>query len=692
MKNDKHKTSLSHAHCSIEESPHSHTEHSSCGCHEEHSHKETCHCTAHSHSEHPGECSCHHGEEKYPLLPIFITLPLLLICLLFDKVLQPEWFMGFVRLFSYFIALFPVVWNPLREGFELLFKRGDLFNEIILMLVATIGAFAIGEYAEAIILMLLYSLGEYFEHKASEKARGSISSLIDSRPERVVRITAQGLEESIAPELCAIGDIIQMKPGERVAFDGVLLTENATFDISALTGESLPLDLTKGAEIQAGAIVLGHPSQIAIAKPYGESTLARILQQVEDASENKPQKERFIRRFSRGYTPAVFALALLTVLIPYLWSLFVPDYSFIFKDWFYIALVLLVTSCPCALIISIPLSYFSGVGAASRYGLIFKGARFLEILPRIKKFIFDKTGTLTKGRFIVTRVEHQLSSEDLKTIHHYVFNLEEQSTHPIAKAICKYLSSQANLENASLFTEREEIPGMGMVATTSDKDTILVGNKKLLEYFEVDTSRLPLLNGDETAIYVAKNRNYECCYILRDDLKEHALFAVSSLQEEGASVTILSGDSPSVVKAVGDKLHTDEALGGLLPQDKITHTKRLAEDGVVAFVGDGINDAPVMALCDLSFAMGGIGSDAAIEAADVVIQSDDPSLVVKAVKIARKTNKVAWQNIIFSLGVKGVVMILAYLGISTLVMAIFADVGVTLLAVLNAVRLLHTRF
>lgn len=679
-----------------------------CNCTSTKNHKEdthTCH-EGHSHScreEHKHSCSCEnaqhfsistHEEHSHEgggqsLLLVFSTFILLASAFILDKWIQPTWFSEPVRFVWYLATLLLVSYPVLREGGELIFKRGDFFNEIVLMLVAVVGAFVIGEYAEAVMLMLLYTLGEYFEHKASEKARGSISALIDSRPKTVVRLTGNGSEE-ISPKQCKVGDLLQLVPGERVALDGMLISEHGTFDTSALTGESLPVDLGKEASIAAGAIVQSHPVTIRVSKPYGESTLARILEQVEKSSANKPRTERFIRRFARFYTPAVFALSLLTVLIPFLIGVASPHFDFVFRDWFYIALVVLVTSCPCALIISIPLSYFSGIGAASKHGLIFKGARFLEILPKVKQFIFDKTGTLTEGKFSVAQEMWHVDAETQVALRGYILDIESQSTHPIASAVCQYLRA-LGVTPKTMLQEREEIAGMGMKAKTEKGEEILVGNSKLLQKFSVPTDSLPSLLGSETAIHVAFRGQYCCSYILQDRIKPNAARSIAELQQRGIEVAMLSGDNPSSVEAIGEALGVDKALGGLLPQDKIAHTKILAEGKKVAFVGDGINDAPVMALCDLSFAMGGIGSEAAIEAADVIIQSDDPVMLLKGINIAQKTHQVAWQNIVLALGVKLAVMLLAYLGIGSLILAIFADVGVTLLAVLNAVRLLRYR-
>ena len=698
--------------------------HSSCNTHKHGKHKHTCSCEetqhlsisshtkdaheghSHKHGKHKHTCSCEesqhlsisshkedaheghsHEEGEQSLLLLCGSLVLLATAFILEKWIMPAWFTEKVCFIWYLATLILISLPVLAEGIELIFKRGDFFNEIVLMLIATVGAFAIGEYAEAIMLMLLYSLGEYFEHKASEKARGSISALIDRRPEEVTRLTPQGTEV-VSPHLCKVGDLLQLVPGERVSFDGILVSENGIFDTSALTGESLPADKEKESLIQAGSIVQSHPVTIRISKPYGESTLARILEQVEESSDNKPRTERFIRRFARYYTPAVFSLSLLTVLVPFLIGLFSPHFDFVFKEWFYIALVLLVTSCPCALIISIPLSYFSGVGAASKHGLIFKGARFLEILPKVKHFIFDKTGTLTEGKFSVVREEEEANADTIKELRGYVLALEEQSSHPIATAVCEYLHNN-EISASGIIRAREEVPGMGLRAHDDKGREILVGNSKLLGKYGVATDTLPLLSQEETAIYVAFEGKYCCSYVLRDKIKDSAKETVMNLQKRGINVALFSGDNPSTVEGVGREIGVNKALGGLLPQDKIAQTKALAEKCKVAFVGDGINDAPVMALCDISFAMGGIGSDAAIEAADVIIQSDDPNLAVKAIKIAEKTHRVAWQNILFALGVKAVVMILAYFEISTLILAIFADVGVTLLAVLNAVRLLR---
>ncbi len=654
---------------------------SSCSTAEQHAHS-----NMHSH-HHDHEHSHGDGDAKSELIFSLITFVLLVIGLVFEYAIQPHWFHGVVRSIWYIVAVIPVGWNIAREAFVLIFGHADVFNEIVLMLVATIGAMAIGEYPEAVMLLLLYTIGEYLEHRANSRARKSIASLIDTRPEQVTRLVGN-TKELVAPSVCIPGDKLLILPGERVALDGTLLSLSGTLNMAALTGESMPVELYEGSEVKAGAIVVSSPIQIEVAKPFGESTLARILQLVDNASENKPKTERFIRRFARVYTPIVFALAVLVVLIPFVISLFSSSYVFNFSNSFYKALVFLVTSCPCALIIGIPLSYYSGIGAASKHGLIFKGARFLELLPQIRTFIFDKTGTLTKGMFKVTNELCLINESDVHEVQRVVLTLEEQSTHPVAEAICDYLIAKGTTPLSDINLHMEELPGMGM-RYSQDDTVILVGNPKLMASHGVSINNEEISNAGETVIYVAQNGRLVMCFKLSDEVKPSSHRAIEQLKKSGYFSAMLSGDNSQTVEAVAKLLSIDEAWGNLMPEDKITHMKRLRQQGAIAFVGDGINDAPVMAVSDLSFAMGGVGSDAAIEAADVIIQSDDPYKTVEAVEIARKTHRIVVSNIILILFVKLLVMLLALLGVGTLIMAILADVGVTLLAILNALRLLR---
>lgn len=648
---------------------------------------------SHSHSHDPGHNHEHdhsHGDSSQELLLAGITFVLLAIGLALDHLITPSWFAGSWRAVWYIIAVLPVAWNTVIDGCKLLFVHGDFFNEVVLMLVATIGALAIGEYPEAVMLLLLYSIGEYLERRANHRARQSIATLIDTRPPTVTRLH-HAERETIAPEQCAIGDRLLILPGERVALDGVLRSAHGTVDLSALTGESLPVELSQGDSVSAGAIVQSSAIEMEVTRAYSESTLARILDLVENAGENKPQTERFIRRFARVYTPIVFALASLVVIIPFVVSLWNPDFDYSFSHYSYKALVFLVTSCPCALIIGIPLSYYSGIGLASKHGLIFKGAKFLEVLPRITRFIFDKTGTLTEGRFEVIQEEQSTEPDEATraALRSVLLSLEAQSTHPIAQALTQYLLAQG-VTPSSETLHAQEIPGMGMQCSWGNS-ILLVGNKKLLAQHPIALPANHTHTASGSLIYVAWGGSVVFTYLLQDCLKATAHNTLSQLKRRGFATAMLSGDNAATVAEVGAKLGVDEAIGGLLPQDKINEMQRLRAHERTAFVGDGINDAPVMALSDISFAMGGMGSDAAIEAADVIIQSDDPYKTVQAVQIAQRTHTTVVSNIILILGIKFLIMLLALVNISTLVMAILADVGVTLLAILNAISLLRYR-
>lgn len=671
---------------------HTHSENTKMTCSCKHEPKHT--------SEATGcECGCGHripdkstSEGKAFYWAMGISALLLTLALAFDHLFNPSWFVvevighKDVRFIWYLLAFMPVAWRIFKEAVHLIFLKGDFFNEVVLIAVATVGAFAIGEYPEAIMLMLLYSIGEILEELASTRAHHSISALIDVRPNVVKRLTNQG-EEEIAPSECRVGERIYMLPGERVALDGELASEEGTFDLSALTGESLPVDLEKGESVSAGAIVQSRPVEMLVTKPYGESTLARILEMVENASERKPRTEHFIRRFARYYTPIVFGLAVLIVFLPYIWSLFNPSFSYNFSKHFYNGLIFLVTSCPCALIISVPLCFYSGIGAASRYGLLFKGSLFLEKLRNVKAFIFDKTGTLSEGNFEVIamiEVEKGIDAIALQALTHA---LEQQSTHPIARAVFRHIESKGIV--AASILEIEEISGMGMHGKNQDGKQILVGNTKLFSRFGVTTDSMPVLGAGETAIHMAFDGRHVLTFLLSDQLKPSAADTIKQLKKRGLYTAIFSGDQKEIVEAMGLKLGVDEAIGGLLPQDKISNAERLVKSyNKVAFVGDGLNDAPVMALSDVGFAMGGIGTDAAIEAADVVIQSDDPLKTVIAVDIAHRTRTIVLANIALALGVKAIVMLLAVFSLGNLVLAIIADVGITLIAIVNAVRLL----
>lgn len=641
-------------------------------------------------------CECQHTTHKgnasnpqswLKRISIGLSVALLFVGLCLDHLWHPYWFSPTIRILWYSLALFLASYQVLWQALKLIFRHRDLFNEIVLMSVAAIGAMLINEYAEATLLMLLYALGEYLEEQASDKARREISRLIDKRPE-YVHIKKEGGWQKVRSQECQVGDTLRLVVGERVALDGKLLSPYATLDTSALTGESLPSVLTQGEEIKAGSIVLANPIEVRVTTPYSQSTLARILQLVEEAAEKKPKTERFMRRFARIYTPIVFAIATLVLLVPYLISLLNPAIGFHFTTHFYNALVVLVTSCPCALIIGIPLSYYSGIGVGSKHGLIFKGALYLERLPKIKHFIFDKTGTLTKGEFIVSKHYSSLSTEQAHSIIiPALYQLETLSTHPLAKAICSYISQQTTPRTCKV-NNVKEIAGMGMRGVLESGEEILIGNAKLLAQYNISPDDEALLPLNGSPIHYAYKGQYGGYFLLTDQLKEDSHATIRSLKDLGIYTAILSGDNEQAVAQLGKELAVDFVRGGLLPQEKVTETKLFTKEAPFSFVGDGINDAPLLAGCDVSFAMGKGGSDAAIEAADIIIQSDKPYKTVEAIQIAKKTQRTAVSNIIFALSVKAIVIILTILSFSSLILAIFADMGVTLLVILNAISLL----
>lgn len=644
------------------------------------------HCSCHE------EVGCHHHaheEQNKNLGRVLVSVLFLLADALFIYYIKPSWYTETVHLCWCIVAILPVGLPVAKEVLVLIFRHGDVFNEMVLMFFATVGAFCIGEYFEGGMLMILFGVSMYLEEKAGSRAKRSIRDLIDSRPDKVKRFRNDEIEE-VAPQQCVVGDRLYLIPGDRVSFDGELLSESATLDTAALTGESLPVELTRGAEIQAGSIVQARPVEMKITKPYNRSTIARILELVEEAAGHKTATERFIRRFSRIYTPIVFAIALMVLLVPFVVGLFSSTYDFVFKESFYNALVVLVTSCPCALIISVPLSYYMGVGAASRHGLLFKGTLFLEILPRIRHFLFDKTGTLTEGSFSVAEETFMIAESDHALLRSLVLTLERQSSHPIARAITAYLETRG-VSSDTETVPPTEYPGMGIRSCTLGDVEVLIGNRRLMEKFGVEMRDLSVPQGGETVVFVAYGGHLSASYCLKDRLKSTAKETISSLRNRGLKVSLLSGDRISAVKAAAKELGIEDAHGELLPQDKMALTERFSRENKVAFVGDGLNDAPVMVLCDLSFAMGEIAGDATVEAADIVIGSDDPYKIVKAIKIARKTHLIVLENIIFALGMKAIVMLLGIFGWGALVMAIFADVGVTLLVILNALRLLRYR-
>ena len=586
--------------------------------------------------------------------------------------------------FAWFMAAYlPVGLPVLREAWENICQK-DLFNEFTLMTIASIGAFYIGEYPEGVAVMLFYSLGEYFQGKAVSKARHDIKALLDVRPE-VAIVVKEGKAFPTNPRQVQIGETIEVKVGERVPLDGTLQTDMASFNTSALTGESVPRHIKQGEEVLSGMIATDKVTRIRVNKPFEQSALSRILDLVQHAAERKAPAELFIRKFARIYTPAVTGLAALLVIIPWIWSLVDAGFAFSFSEWLYRALVFLVISCPCALVVSIPLGYFGGIGAASRLGILFKGGNYLDAMANINTVVFDKTGTLTQGTFEVSSCEtcKGLSAERLIQL---LASVEQNSTHPIAKAIASYASRKGiDLLPAK---DIQETSGQGLEAYI-DGIHILAGNARLLEQHQVDFPKDISDKAEGTVVLCALDGQYAGHLILSDMLKQDAVQAIKDLKALNiANIQMLSGDKQAIVATFARKLGIPQAYGDLLPEGKVKHLEELRKDDSnrIAFVGDGINDAPVLALSHVGIAMGGLGSDAAIETADVVIQTDQPSKVATAIRAGRVTRHIVWQNITLALGIKILVLVLGATGVANLWGAVFADVGVALLAIMNAIR------
>ncbi|ARS38046.1 MULTISPECIES: heavy metal translocating P-type ATPase [Pontibacter] len=637
-------------------------------------------CSADGKAKFAGADEHDHAEEeaKSSYVPTAISLVLLLGGILLDY-LDTPWFTGSVRFLSYAIAYVLVGWRVVWHAIKSL--RSSFFNEFFLMSMATLGAFYIGEYAEGVAVMLFYVIGEHFQEAAVLRSRRSIKALIDNRPDEVGLVTDNGIVTVKAKEV-QVGEVVQVKAGERVALDGELLSERSSFNTAALTGESKPDTKKKGETVLAGMINLDRVIELRVTSAYENSALSKILKLVEEAGSRKAKTQQFITRFAKVYTPIVFFLAVGLVFIPYF---FVEAYDF--NQWLYRALIFLVISCPCALVISIPLGYFGGIGAASRNGLLFKGSNFLDLMTQVDTVVMDKTGTLTEGVFQVRQVETFL--DDKGWFLSAVAALESKSTHPIAQAI---VAEAGDTYRQHTVGQVEEISGHGLKGKVDGKE-LLVGNTRLLERFGVlyDPSLKEIV---ETIVVVAVGGTYAGYITIADKVKEDAPLAVSRMRELGVKkLVMLSGDKDSIVQKVAGELKLDEAHGGLLPQDKVSQVEKLKAEGrTVAFVGDGINDAPVITLADVGMAMGGLGSDAAIETADVVIQTDHPSKIATAINIGKKTKQIVWQNISLAFGVKAIVLILGAGGLATMWEAVFADVGVAFLAILNAVRIQRMKF
>ncbi|MDN3588394.1 heavy metal translocating P-type ATPase [Pedobacter aquatilis] len=604
---------------------------------------------------------------------------MLLIGVAFDNIFEIEAF-KLIRPYWYIVAYLPVGIPVLKEVWET-FKAKEFFTEFSLMSIATIGAFAIGEYPEGVTVMLFYTIGELFQLAAVNRAKKNISALLDVRAD-VAHVLRKGKVESIDPEKVEIGETIQIKVGEKIPLDGKLLSEKSNFNTSALTGESKPKTISKGENVLAGMLNVDSVIEIKVTKVFADSALSRILEMVQNATTRKAKTELFIRKFAKIYTPIVFFLALALVTIPIL--ILGNDYNF--QTWLYRALVFLVISCPCALVISIPLGYFGGIGAASANGILFKGSNFLDLITKLNTVVMDKTGTLTKGVFKVQKVESNINEQEFLS---YLAAVEVKSTHPIAKAIVEYYGENEIHQAENI----KEIAGMGLQGSVNGKD-ILAGNTKLLDKFNI-TYDDKINDFEESIVVAALDGKYIGHTLIADEIKEDAAEAVQKLHTIGIKqVVMLSGDKTSIVKKVAGILGIDSFYGDLLPEDKVNKLEEIKQNkqNVVAFVGDGINDTPVLAISDIGIAMGAMGSDAAIETADVVIQTDQPSKIVTAIKIGKATKQVVIQNIVLAFSVKALVLILGAGGVATMWEAVFADVGVALLAILNAVRIQKMKF
>ena len=642
-----------------------------------------CSCCAHTHECAPEK----HIEKKESIFAEYWKVGLSFILLISGIIMNalelPFFREGYFSLIWYVVAYLPVGLPVMKEAWESI-KDKDYFSEFTLMFVATLGAFYIGEYPEGVAVMLFYSVGELFQEKAVDKAKRNIGALLDVRPEEaaVVRDERVVIEN---PQSVKVGETIEIKTGGRVPLDGMMLNEVAAFNTAALTGESVPRSIRMGEEVLAGMIVTDKVIRIKVIRPFDKSALARILELVQNASERKAPAELFIRKFARVYTPIVIGLAVLIVLLPFIYSLITPQFLFTFNDWLYRALVFLVISCPCALVVSIPLGYFGGIGAASRLGILFKGGNYLDAVTKINTVVFDKTGTLTKGTFEVQscNCESGVSEEELIRM---IASVESSSTHPIAKAVVNY-AGRRDIELSSV-TDSKEYAGLGLEAAVNGIQ-VLAGNGRLLSKFQIEYPP-ELLSVTDTIVVCAIGNKYAGYLLLSDSLKEDAKIAIQNLKALGIqNIQILSGDKQSIVSNFAEKLGISEAYGDLLPDGKVKHLEELRQhtENQVAFVGDGMNDAPVLALSNVGIAMGGLGSDAAIETADVVIQTDQPSKVAEAIKVGKLTRRIVWQNISLAFGVKLLVLILGAGGLATLWEAVFADVGVALIAIMNAVRI-----
>ena len=586
---------------------------------------------------------------------------------------ENEWINNAIFIISYIIVGLEIIIKAVRN-----IIKGKIFDENFLMTIATIGAFFIGEFPEAVAVMLFYQIGELFQSYAVDKSRKSIASLMDIRPD-YANVYRNGKEEKINPDEVKIGETIIVKPGEKIPLDGIILEGKTTLDTKALTGESMPREATEGYGVLSGCINLNGVIKIEVTKKYGEGTVSKILNLVENASNKKAKSENFITKFAKYYTPTVVIIAVFLAVLP---PLLVPNQSF--SDWIYRALSFLVVSCPCALVISIPLSFFGGIGGASKMGILIKGSNYLEALSNVETVVFDKTGTLTKGVFEVQKVNAVgISEEELLKLAAYS---EYYSNHPIAKSIKKAYGKEIDEKQV---IKTQELSGLGISARIGEQD-VLIGNEKLMNDHEISFTKCTDIG---TILYVATEKRYVGYIVIADKIKEDAEIAIKELRKNNVKqIIMLTGDRKNIGEAVSKKLGLDKVYTELLPDGKVEKVEELlktkSEKGKLAFVGDGINDAPVLAISDIGIAMGGLGADSSIEAADVVIMTDEPSKIVKAIKLSKKTMRIVKENIVFAISVKIAVLLLVAFGISTMWEAVFADVGVSVIAIINALRVL----
>lgn len=621
-----------------------------------------------------------HGDPKMIFRRGLISLLLLIPGIYWTYFQTPDWFEDPLRFAFFLLAYLPVGLPVLRDAWKEI-RHGAFFSEFFLMGIATIGAFVIGEYPEAVAVMLFYTIGEGFQSLAVEHGHKNIQNLLDQRPDEAT-IIKNKKPHRVKTTAIKIGDIIQLKPGEKLGLDGELLTEKATFDTRALTGESKPDTRLKGESVLAGMVNGNTPAKIQVTAAYQDSKLSQILKLVGEASSQKAPTERFIQKFAKIYTPIVVYAAIAITFIPFL---FVADYHF--HDWLYRALIFLVVSCPCALVISIPLGYFGGIGAASRNGILVKGGNYLDVLADLDQMVMDKTGTLTKGVFKVQKAAFE-EGADQEQLLRLINALESHSTHPIASAVQEYVGKP---DSTIDFQEIEEVPGHGLAAFYNGK-RLLVGNFRLLDKHRISYSTDPE-SIVETVIAIAYDGKFEGYLTISDELKPGTVKTIKRLKKLKVTPTLLSGDKKTLVQKVAGDVGIANYSGELLPDEKVDYVKSLKILGkTVGFVGDGFNDAPVIALSDVGMAMGGLGSDAAIEVADVVIQDDQVHRIPMAIKIGKKTRAIVWQNIGLAFGIKLLVLILGAFGMATMWEAVFADVGVALLAILNAFRLQKMSF